>query len=113
MFKEDGEGRMRQWMLLTIVGMAAVTFVSRSLPMALLNRWTFPEKVKRGLEYIPVAVLSAIVFPILFFDRKGALTIQPQFLLAAIPVFVFAWMRRSIWGSVVLGMLIYWVLGFF
>jgi branched-subunit amino acid transport protein len=59
-----------------------------------------------------VAVLSAIVFPILFFDQKGALGIQPQFLLAAIPVFVFAWKVKSIWGSVVLGMLIYWLLGF-
>jgi branched-subunit amino acid transport protein len=68
--------------------------------------------VKWGLEYIPVAVLSAIVFPILFFNRGGALGIQPQFLFAAIPVFIFAWKVKSIWGSVVLGMLIYWVLGF-
>ena len=103
---------MRQDTLLLIFGMAVVTFVPRFLPMALLSRWTFPEKVKWGLEYIPVAVLSAIVFPILFFDRKGILGIQPQFLLAAIPVFVFAWKVRSIWGSVILGMLVYWLLGF-
>jgi branched-subunit amino acid transport protein len=92
--------------------MAVVTFFSRFLPMVLLTRWTLPEKVKWGLEYIPVAVLSAIVFPILFFDRRGAFTIQPQFLLAAIPVFIFAWRIKSIWGSVVLGMLIFWGLGF-
>ncbi|MEI9477681.1 MAG: AzlD domain-containing protein [Deltaproteobacteria bacterium] len=103
---------MRQDILLLIFGMAVVTFVPRFLPMVLLSRWTFPEKVKWGLEYIPVAVLSAIVFPILFFDRGGTLGIQPQLLFAAIPVFIFAWKVKSIWGSVVLGMLIYWVLGF-
>ena len=103
---------MRQDILLLIFGMAIVTFVPRFLPMVLLRRWTFPEKVKWGLEYIPVAVLSAIVFPILFFDRGGTLGIQPQLLFAAIPVFIFAWKVKSIWGSVVLGMLIYWVLGF-
>jgi branched-subunit amino acid transport protein len=68
--------------------------------------------VKWGLECIPVAVLSAIVFPILFFDRKGDFTLQPQFLFAAIPVFIFAWKVKSIWGSVVLGMVIFWGLGY-
>ena len=103
---------MSQDIVLLILGMAGVTFVSRFLPMVLLSRWTLPEKVRWGLEYIPVAVLSAIVFPILFFDRKGALTLQPQFLFAALPVFIFAWKVKSIWGSVVLGMLIFWGLGF-
>ena len=95
-----------------ILGMAIVTFLPRFLPMALLTQWSIPEKVKLGLEYIPVAILSGIVFPILFFDGKGTLGIQPQLLLAAIPVFAFAWKVRSIWGSVVLGMVVYWALGF-
>jgi len=103
---------MRQEIVLTIVGMAIVTFLPRFLPMGLMNRWAFPEKVKWALEVIPVAVLSAIVFPLLFFDKKEGLGIQPQLLLAAIPVFLLAWKRRSIWGSVVLGMVVYWILGF-
>jgi len=103
---------VRQDIVLLIFGMAIVTFFSRFLPMVLLSRRALPEKVKWGLEYIPVAVLSAIVFPILFFDRKGALTLQPQFLFAALPVFIFAWKVKSIWGSVVLGMFIFWGLGF-
>ena len=102
---------MRQDTLLLIFGMAVVTFVPRFLPMALLSRWALPEKVIQGLEYIPVAVLSAIVFPLLFSDRNGGIEVQPQFLFAAITVFVFSWRMRSIWGSVVLGMGIYWILG--
>jgi branched-subunit amino acid transport protein len=64
-----------------------------------------------GLGYIPVAILSAIVFPILF-SGEGEVGDQPLYLLAALPVFIFAWKVKSLWGSVVLGMLIYWGLGF-
>jgi branched-subunit amino acid transport protein len=102
---------MRGEIFLIIVGRAVVTFASRFLPMVLLSRWVLPEKMREGLEFIPVAVLSAIVFPILFFDQQGSLGIQPQFLFSAIPVFIFAWKVRSIWGSVMLGMLIYWIQG--
>jgi branched-subunit amino acid transport protein len=110
--REHGEKGMKGRILLAILGMAVVTFLHRFLPMALLRRWTFPEKVKRGLDYIPVAVLSAIVFPLLFFDGKGSLGIQPRILFAAIPVFAFAWKIRSLWGAVLLGMLLYWIMGF-
>jgi len=37
--------------------------------------------------------------------------IQPHYLLSAIPVFIFAWRVKSLWGSVILGMAIYWGLG--
>jgi branched-subunit amino acid transport protein len=92
--------------------MAIVTFVSRFFPMAFLTRMAIPEKVKMGLDYIPVAILSAIVFPILFSTGAGKVGIEPHFLLAAIPVFIFAYKVKSLWGSVVLGMGIYWGLGF-
>jgi branched-subunit amino acid transport protein len=98
--------------LLLIFGMAIVTFIPRFIPMAFFSFWDIPEKMKTGLEYIPVAILTAIVFPILFFDGEGALGIQPQFLLSAIPVFAFAWKVTNLWGSVILGMAIYWGLGF-
>jgi branched-subunit amino acid transport protein len=97
--------------LLLIFGMAIVTFLPRFIPMAFLSRRVIPEKVKMGLEYIPVAILSAILFPILFFDGEGTLGVQPQFLISSIPVFAFAWKAKNLWGSVILGMAIYWGLG--
>lgn len=97
--------------LSVILGMAFATFLPRFIPMALLSRLVIPERVKKGLDYIPISILSAIVFPILFFNEEGGAGIQPQYLLSAIPVFIFAWKVKSLWGSVVLGMLIYWGLG--
>jgi branched-subunit amino acid transport protein len=99
-------------MLGLILGMAMVTFLPRFLPMASLARVAIPEKVKRGLDYIPVAILSAIVFPILFSTGKGKVGIEPHLLFAAIPVFVLAYKVKSLWGSVILGMMIYWGLGY-
>ncbi len=103
---------MRESILAVIIGMALVTFLPRFLPMALLSRWAIPTEVRRGLEYIPASVLSALVFPILFFDGTGNFGVQGRFLLSALPVFVLAWKVKSLWGSVILGMGLYWGLGF-
>jgi branched-subunit amino acid transport protein len=103
---------MRLDTLYLILGMGLVTFLPRFLPMAFLARWVIPERVKMGLGYIPIVILSAIVFPILFFNEGGKVEIQPHYLLSSIPVFVFAWRVKSLWASVLLGMLVYWGLGF-
>ncbi|MBM4277611.1 MAG: AzlD domain-containing protein [Deltaproteobacteria bacterium] len=103
---------MRPDIFCLILGMALVTFIPRFLPMALLSRWVIPERVKRGLDYFPISILSAIVFPILFFNGEGRMEIQPHYVLSAIPVFIFAWKVKSLWGSVILGMAVYWGLGF-
>lgn len=103
---------MRPNILLLILGMALVTFLPRFLPMALLRRLAVPEDVRKGLDYFPISILSALVFPIFFFNGEGGTEIQPQYLLSSIPVFLFAWKVRSLWGSVLLGMVIFWGLGF-
>jgi branched chain amino acid efflux pump len=104
---------MREETLAIILGMAVVTFLPRFLPMAFLTRWVIPEKVGTGLGYIPTAILSAIVFPILFFNEGGEVTIQPLHLVSAFSVFIFSWKVKRLWASVILGMLVYWGLGFF
>jgi branched-subunit amino acid transport protein len=103
---------MRHDILILILGMGVVTFLPRFIPMVLISRWTIPERIKKGLEYFPISILSAIVFPILFFNGDGRMEIQPQYFLSAIPVFIFAWKVKSLWGSVILGMAAYWGLGF-
>ena len=98
--------------LYLILGMGMVTILPRFLPMAFLTRWHIPVRVKVGLGYIPIGILSAIVFSILFFNEGAEVEIRPHFLLSAIPVFIFAWKVKSLWASVILGMLVYWGLVF-
>jgi len=102
---------VKESMLILILGMSLVTFLPRFIPMAFLSRWVIPEKLKIGLNYFPVAILSAIVFPA-FFTVGDQVEIQAQYLLAAFPVFFFAWKVKSLWGCVLFGMGVYWLLGF-
>ncbi len=102
---------MRPEILLLILGMATVTFLPRFLPMALVSRLPIPDRAKAFLEFVPVAVLSALVFPAIFALDGGGVGIELRLVLAAAAVFLFAWKVRNLFGSVVLGMVVYWVLG--
>ncbi|AKG53956.1 branched-chain amino acid transport protein AzlD [Dehalogenimonas sp. WBC-2] len=102
---------MRMEMLLLFLGMAVVTFIPRFLPMALVSRLSIPARVKVFLDYVPVAVLSALVFPSIFAAEGGGIGLEPHLLLSAAAVFLFSYKVRNLWGAVVLGMAVYWVLG--
>ena len=94
-----------------IIGMAVVTFLPRFIPLAIFTRWALPEKVKRVLHFMPTAIMAAIVFPILFSGSDNKPSFEPHLLLAAIPVFIFSWLTKNLWASVLVGMLVYWALG--
>ncbi|OCL26759.1 branched-chain amino acid transporter [Orenia metallireducens] len=49
------------WLLL--LGMGAVTYIPRMLPMIFLQNIKPSPFLKRVLEFIPVAALSALIFP--------------------------------------------------
>jgi branched-subunit amino acid transport protein len=98
-------------MLLLFAGMAAVTFLPRFLPIALVSRIAIPNQARAFLEYIPVAVLSALVFPAIFSVDGGGVGLDARLILSATVVFLFAWKVKNLFGSVILGMAAYWVLG--
>jgi len=52
---------MNLWLI--IIGMAIVTYIPRMLPMVLLQEIKLPPLIKRFLELIPFAALSALIFP--------------------------------------------------
>ncbi|WP_207260335.1 AzlD domain-containing protein [Desulfovibrio sp. Huiquan2017] len=89
----------------TIVGMLAVTYVPRMVPLVALASRTLPESVVRWLSYVPAAVLSSMLFPALLL-RGGSvdLSLDNYFLWAAVPAFLLAWRTRSFFGTVALGM---------
>jgi len=103
---------MRLQILWLLLGMAAVTFLPRFIPLALFTRWALPKRIKRALHFMPTAIMAAIVFPILSSSAEGKLTFEPRLLLSALPVFVVALRTKNLWASVILGMLVYWLLGF-
>jgi branched-subunit amino acid transport protein len=49
--------------LILILGMAAVTYVPRLLPMAFLPGKKLPRRLRRFLSCIPFAALGALIIP--------------------------------------------------
>ena len=90
---------------LTFLGMLAVTYIPRMVPLVALAQRSLPESVIRWLSYVPVAVLSAMLFPsLLLKDTAFNITVDNFFLWAAVPAFLLAWRTKSFFGTVALGM---------
>lgn len=49
------------WLLL--IAMGAVTYIPRMVPMIFLQDIKLPPFLRRVLEFIPIAALSALIFP--------------------------------------------------
>lgn len=94
--------------LLVVMGMGAVTFLPRWMPLFALARRRLPSWLLDWLDLIPAAVLSALVLPALLTsgDPRHMNLLRPE-LYAAVPTFLFALKTRSLGGTVVIGMALY------
>jgi branched-subunit amino acid transport protein len=95
--------------LILVIFMGVVTYVPRWLPFFFLSRRQLPTWLIEWLDLIPAAILSALIFPDLFvsgYPRQIDLFQLKS--LVAIPTFLFALKTRSLGGTVILGMLLFW-----
>jgi branched-subunit amino acid transport protein len=92
--------------LMLILGMAAVTFGARYVPMALLRRFTLPDPLLRGLAYVPPVVLMAIVAPAMLLpaDNRLDLSLGNAYLWAGLVSFAIAWRWKNLLLTIVAGM---------
>ncbi|NLE46582.1 MAG: AzlD domain-containing protein [Chloroflexi bacterium] len=95
----------QQTIFLTILGMLLVTYVPRLMPLWVLTSRSLPNVVIAWLRYVPVAVLAAMLWPVLVIQNDHVdLSLNNIFLWAAIPTLLIAWKTRSLFGSVIVGM---------
>ena len=93
--------------LLTIIGMAVVTYLPRLIPLLALSGKTLPAAVVAWLRHVPPAVLAAMLLPaILIKDGELALGLDNLFFWAAIPTFAAAILSKSLFIPVIVGMLV-------
>ena len=97
---------MEEWVVvLTLVGMGAVTYLPRVLPMLLLSERNLAPWISRWLGFVPATVLSALLLPgLVCSDGELALNLDNLYLLAAVPTFFIAWRFKSFFGTVATGM---------
>ena len=75
-----------------VLGMALVTYIPRMIPLAILPGIELPKYLKSFLSFIPIAVLSALIFPG-FLDSTG----EPlTAILGAITAFVLAYNEKNL-----------------
>jgi branched-subunit amino acid transport protein len=97
---------------LLVLGMGFVTFIPRWAPLIFLSRRNLPKLFVEWLDLIPAAILSALLLPALVTaGEPRVLTIFQPELLVAIPTFAFAHKTRSLGGTVIVGMLLFWMAG--
>ena len=96
---------------LTIFGAGAVTFVLRLSFIALLGRIQIHPSLRRALRFVPAAVLTAVVVPLLFY-KNGVLEVSfgNERLLAGLVAALIAWRTRSVLFTLGGGMATLWVL---
>jgi branched-subunit amino acid transport protein len=96
--------------LLLFAGMGLVTYIPRWFPLFFLTQRQLPKWFVEWLDLIPVAILSALIVPELFTaGNPRQLVVFNARILVAIPTFAFALKTRSLGGTVVVGMLLYWI----
>lgn len=95
--------------LLLLLGMGLVTYLPRWLPLFALAQRRLPQWLIDWLSLIPVAILSALLAPSLLTDSAPrALHLGKPELLVAIPTLLFALKTRSLGGTVLVGMGLFW-----
>lgn len=90
---------------LTLLGMQAVTYLPRLLPILWLSSRVLPPMIVTWLHYVPVAVLAAMLFPALLVqDGQISCGLSNIFFWAAWPTLFVVWKTRSFFGAVLVGM---------
>ena len=96
-----------------IAGMAIATFLTRYPTMFLVSKIELSPQIKSALKYVPIAVLSAIIAPlVLMQEGRLDLSFDNAFLLAGIVSILISWRLKNLLLTIILGMASLWIFQF-
>ena len=97
---------MNEWLL--IIGMMAVTFIPRYLPIALAGRFRIHPLLRRALEFVPIAVLTGIISQAsLIHNGEFHLAFDNAYLYGLVAAFITAWITKHTFKTVAVGLIAY------
>lgn len=96
------------WSLLTILGLALITLLTRSFFLISEDDWRMPRWVERGLEYAPIAALAAVVIPEVAVTNGTFISHwwDPKLLGSAAALVVYYW-KKDVLYTIAAGMAVY------
>ena len=96
------------WTVVTIIGLALVTVVTRSFFFFSSKPWRLPGWAERGLHYAPIAALAAVVVPEIVMTQGEVIsTFKDARLYAFAAGALWFYWRKGVLGTIVLGMAVY------
>ncbi|MBD5772166.1 AzlD domain-containing protein [Marinomonas colpomeniae] len=96
--------------VLIIVGMFVVTFGVRFVLFARAHKVVMPVFVERALKFVPVAVLTAIIVPMIFMkDNQMNLSLSNPWLIGAIVAFVVGIWRQHQLLTIFVGVVVFFI----
>jgi len=103
------DATLKLWLVILAVGL--LNYLSRLSFIAVFARRTMPPLLARALKYVPAAMLTALIVPMIAADPAAghALTFNPRIVAAAIAGVVAFYTRSSLW-TMGTGMAALWVL---
>ncbi|MFP4642815.1 MAG: AzlD domain-containing protein [Spirochaetales bacterium] len=95
---------VRPEVLLLILGSMAVTIVPRVLPLVLARRFTIPAPLAQWLDYVPVAVIAALLADqLLLAGETAGLAFSAPRIAAGFLALVVGGSTKSVGLTVVVG----------
>lgn len=96
------------WIIVACIGLAVITLVTRAFFMIPERELPLPNWLKRGLKYAPLAALAAVIAPeIVMSDGQLIGSLADARLPALLAAVMYFFYKRSILGTIALGMAIY------
>jgi len=100
---------MTIWIVMISLGL--LTFLTRFSFITLLERINLPRSFQRGLRFVPIAALSAIIaMEMAFSNNTLALSPTNPRLIAGMVATLVAYKTRSVIWTISAGMAIFWLL---
>jgi branched-subunit amino acid transport protein len=97
------------WVIL--IGGLLVTYATRLSFIAFMPPERMPAWFRRGLRYVPPAVLAALITPTILMPTGSLdLSLGNERLLAGALAWLVAWRTRSTWLTIAAGMITLWIL---
>lgn len=93
------------WLWLTLLIVGALTYLQRVSFIAFDEGLPATSRLRRGLRFVPVSVLVALIVPdLLIVDGGPSLSLDNIRLLAGLIAIAAAWRTRSILWTLIAGM---------
>ena len=94
--------------LLAVLGLTVITILTRGFFFLSSHEFPFPERLKDGLRFAPLAALMAVVVPeIVLVQGELVATWRDARLWAAAAGLAWFFWQRGILGTIVAGMAVY------